>query len=45
MFDNTQGVPVGTRYAVYDRGWMTEINFLDWMKYLFFPSLDKDQYY
>lgn len=43
MFDNTQGGPVGTRYGVSERGWMTEINFLDWMKNLFIPSLPDER--
>ena len=43
MFDNTQGGPIGTRFAVSDRGWMTEIKFLDWMKNLFIPSLPDER--
>ena len=39
MFDYTQGGPAGTCYGVSRKGWMTEVNFIDWFRNLFIPSL------
>ena len=39
MFDYTQGGPAGTRYGVLQKGWMTEVNFLDWFRNHFIPFL------
>ena len=43
MFDLTQGGPLGARYGVAPRGWMTELNFLDWFKNQFIPALPKER--
>ena len=43
MFDLTQGGPLGARYGVAPKGWMTEINFLDWFKNQFIPALPRER--
>ena len=43
MFDQTQGGPLGTRYGVAPKGWMTEVNFLDWFRNLFIPALPEER--
>ena len=43
MSDYTEGGPLGTRYSVSEKGWMTEINFLDWLKMSFIPSLPDER--
>ena len=43
MFDYTQGGPAGTRYGVSQKGWMTEVNFIDWFRNLFIPSLPDER--
>ena len=43
MLDYTQGGPLGTRYGVSQRGWMNEVNFVDWFKNLFIPSLPEER--
>ncbi len=42
MFDLTQGGPLGTRYGVAPKGWMTEVNFLDWFQNQLIPSLPSE---
>ena len=46
MFDLTQGGPfgpLGARYGVAPKVWMTEINFLDWFKNQFIPALPRER--
>ena len=43
MFDYTQGGPAGTCYGVSQKGWMTEINFIDWFRNLFIPALPDER--
>ena len=39
MFHYTQGGPAGAKYGVSQKGWMTEVNFLDWFRNHFIPFL------
>ena len=43
MLDYTQGGPLGTRYGVSPKGWMTETNYLDWFRSTFIPSLPPER--
>ena len=43
MFDQTQGGPLGMRYGVSPKGWMTKINFLDWFRNQFIPALPEER--
>ena len=43
MVDYTQGGPIGSRYGVSAKGWMTEVNFLDWFRNQFIPSLPPER--
>ena len=43
MFDLTQGGPLGSHYGVSLKGWMTEVNFLEWFKSQFIPALPKER--
>ena len=43
MMNYTQSGPVGSRYGVSNKGWMNEVNFLDWFQNLFLPSLPEER--
>ena len=43
MVDYTQGGAIGSRYGVSAKGWMTKVNFLDWFRNLFIPSLPPER--
>ena len=43
MFDYTQGGPAGAHYGVSQKGWMREVNFIDWFRNLFIPSLPDER--
>ena len=45
MFDYTQGGPLGTRYGVSPKGWMTETDYLylDWFRNMSIPSLPPER--
>lgn len=42
MQHQTQDGPAGTRFAVSQKGWMTETNFLDWFRNQFIPHLPEE---
>ena len=43
MLGYTQGGPLGMRYGVSPKGWMTETNYLDWFRNAFIPLLPPER--